>query len=267
MAGVWAGAAFPSDAEAGLGLGRAVGARAVARGMSDGSDAVFDPADVPTGPGFWVPTPPRFADPLAPLGGTWQPWVMESGDQFRPAAPPEYDSPAWRSELVALQETVRARTLAQKTDAIWWQTAASEYDWTKELIARHGLDTPHAARVLAYQAVAIADAIIAVWDAKYEWWTERPITADPDLDVAFPAPPYPDYPSGYSAVMGATSQTLGLFFPEASEQIDELAWRLARSRAWAGIHFPLANEVGLTMGRRAGRLAMLRASEEGAIPA
>ena len=192
---------------------------------------------------------------------------MESGDQFRPAAPPEFGSPAWRSELVALQEIVRARTLAQKTDAIWWQTAASEYDWTKELIARHGLDTPHAARVLAYQAVAIADAIIAVWDAKYEWWTERPITAAPDLDVAFPAPPYPDYPSGYSAVMGATSQTLGLFFPEASEQIDELAWRLARSRAWAGIHFPLANEVGLTMGRRAGRLAMLRASEEGAIPA
>lgn len=267
MAGVWAGAAFPSDAEAGLALGRAVGERAVARGRSDGADAVFDPADRPTGPGFWEPTPPAFRDPLAPLGGAMTPWVMERGDQFRPAPPPEYDSPAWRSELVALQEILRTRTLSQKADATWWQMAADPSVWTAELIARHGLDTPHAARVLAYQAVSIADAIIAVWDAKYTWWTARPITVDPDIETAFPTPPYPDYPSGYSAVMGALSQSVGLFFPDAAEQLDELAWRLTRSRAWAGIHFPYVNEVGLCMGRRVARLAMMRAAEEGAIPA
>jgi hypothetical protein len=267
MSRVWAGAAFPSDAEARLLLGKAVGERAVTRGQSDGSDAVFDPSTMPTGPGVWTPTPPAFADPLEPLGGTWKAWILEQNDQFRPAPPPKYDSPAWQSELTAVQEIVQSRTLAQRTDATWWQMAANFYEWTHELIASHGLDTPHAARVLAYQAASMADAVTAVWDAKYTWWTSRPITEDPDLVTAFPTPPYPAYPSGYSAYIGAMSQVAGLFFPEAAEQLDELCWRAVRSRAWAGIHYPMDNEVGMTIGRRVARLAAVRAQEEGAIPA
>lgn len=267
MSRVWAGAAFPSDMEAGLALGQAVGERAVARGRSDGSDAVFDPATMPTGPGVWVPTPPAFADPIEPLGGTWKAWILERNDQFRPGAPPDYDSPAWQSELTAVQGIVQSRTLAQQTDATWWQMAANFYEWTHELFARHGLATPHAARVLAYQAVSMADAVTAVWDAKYAWWTSRPITEDPDLVTAFPTPPYPAYPSGYSAYIGAMAQMAGLFFPDAAEQLDELCWRAVRSRAWAGIHYPIDNEVGMTIGRRVARLAALRALEEGALPA
>lgn len=203
------------------------------------------------------------ADELA----TWKAWIMESNDQFRPAPPPDYDSPSWQAELAAVQEIVGSRTLAQQTDAAWWQTAANFYDWTHELIARHGLDTPHGARMLAYQAVSMADAVTAVWDAKYAWWTSRPITEDPDLVTAFPTPPYPAYPSGYSAYIGAMAQMAGLFFPDAAEQLDELCWRAVRSRAWAGIHYPIDNEVGMTIGRRVARLAALRALEEGALPA
>jgi hypothetical protein len=266
---VWAGAALPSDVEAGLALGRAVGERAVARGRGDGSDAAFDPSAMPSGPGYWRPTAPAFADPVEPMGGAWQCWIMERGDQFRPAPFPEYDSPEWRSELDAVREIVRARTLAQKSDAVWWQGAAYQifFDWTNELLVRHGIDTPPAARVLAYQAVSMADAIIAVWDAKYTWWTSRPINDDPEIVTAFPTPAYPEYPSGYSAIVSATAQMVGLFFPDAAEQLDELAWRAVRSRAWAGIHYPLANEVGMIIGRRVARLAALRAAEEGAFPA
>jgi membrane-associated phospholipid phosphatase len=269
MSRVWAGAAFRSDIEAGLALGKTVGALAVERGRADGSDAVFDPATMPSGPGFWTPTLPAQANPVEPLGGAWQGWVLERGDQFRPAPPPVYDSPAWRSELLAVQEIVQKRTLAQKTDAAWWQSVypAIFFDWTNELIVRHGLDTPHAARVLAYQAVIMADALVAVWDAKYTWWTSRPISEDPELVTAFATPPYPAFPSGYSAAIGASAQIVGLFFPDAAEQLDELAWRAARSRAWASIHYPIDNEVGLYMGRQVARLAALRALEEGAVPA
>src|SRR5215211_912445 len=100
-----AGAAFPSDVEAGLALGTAVGEKAVARAKADGSDAKWDPATRPTGPGFWEPTPPGFVEtPLNPLAGSWQTWVMESGDQVRPGPPPEYGSPAWQAELKMVQE-------------------------------------------------------------------------------------------------------------------------------------------------------------------
>ena len=243
MSRVWAGAAFPSDAEAGLTLGREVGELAVARGRDDGGDAVFDPATMPSGPGFWVPTPPGLADPVEPMGGTWRTWVLESPDQFRPAAPQEYGSKAWQSELLSVQETVRSRTLAQTSDSAWWQSVYPRifYDWAHELVVRHGLDTPHAARVLASQAVGMADALVAVWDAKYTYWTSRPITEDPDIVTAFPNPPYPAYPSGYSGAIGASSQIVDLFFPDAAGDLDELAWRAVRSRLWAGIHFPIDN--------------------------
>jgi hypothetical protein len=170
--------------------------------------------------------------------------------------------------METVREIVRARTLAQQSDAAWWQSAAYQifYDWSNELIARHGLAAPHAARVLAYQSVSMADAVIAIWDAKYTWWTVRPISEDSEIVTAFPTPPYPAYPSGYSAIAGATAQSVGLFFPEGAEQLDELCWRAVRSRAWAGIHYPIDNEVGMTIGRRVARQASLRALEEGAVP-
>lgn len=265
---VWAGEAFPSDVEAGLALGRAVGELAVERGQDDGADAVFDPAEMPSGPGFWEPTPPAFPNPVEPLGGAWQTWILSRGDDLRPAPPPVYDSPAWRAELLVVQRAVHDRTLSQQADAAWWQAGYPRilFELTEELIARRGLATPHAARVQAYQAVALADAMIAVWDGKYLWWMARPITVDPELVTAFPTPPYPSYPAGYPASVGAWSQIGGLFFPEAAEQLEELAWRAMRSRTWAGIHFNIDSEAGLTIGRQVARLAAIRAMDEGAIP-
>lgn len=271
MSRVWAGAAFLSDVEAGLALGKAISELAVERGRGDGSDAVFDRGEMPSGPGFWVPTLPGLvADPVEALGGTWRLWILESGDQLRPAPPPVYDSPAWRSELLAAQQISRSRTLAQTSDAIWWQQNALYkvfLDWTNELLMRHGLTTPRAARVLAYQSVSMADSLVAVWEAKYHWWTSRPITEDPEIVKAFATPPYPAYPSGYSALAGAMAQSAGLFFSDAAGELDQLAWRAACSRALAGIHYPIDNEVGMMMGRQVARLAAVRAMEEGALPA
>ena len=68
---LWAGANYPSDVEAGLALGQAVGERAVARGKADGSDAKWDGSGRLTGEGTWEPTPPKFVEtPVEPLGGS-----------------------------------------------------------------------------------------------------------------------------------------------------------------------------------------------------
>jgi hypothetical protein len=268
---LWAGAAFRSDIEAGLALGREIGERAVARGKGDGSDAEFDPATIPTGPGIWQPTPPKFAEvPFEPLGGSWQTWVLASGDQIRPAVPPEYGSPFWQAELAAVQEVVARRTIEQKAAAQWWQSGAGYplfTGWAHDLILKGGLDLPHASRVLAYLNVGYADAVIAVWDAKFTWWTSRPITEDSELVTAFPTPNYPAYPSGYSAVSGVGELVLGHFFPEAADELAELAWEASRSRTWAGIHYMIDNETGLSMGRRVGRIVNALARADGAADA
>jgi membrane-associated phospholipid phosphatase len=80
------GANYRSDIDAGFALGQAVAQKALARAATDGSDAKWT-GTVPIGPGMWVGK-----DPLEPLQGTWKPWLMTRGDQFRPGPPPAVDS-------------------------------------------------------------------------------------------------------------------------------------------------------------------------------
>jgi membrane-associated phospholipid phosphatase len=265
---LWAGANYPSDIEAGLALGQAIGERAVARGKADGSDAKWDGSGRLTGEGTWQPTPPKFVEnPVEPLGGTWETWVLPSGDAVRPAPPPEYGSPLWQAELEAVQEATSNRTLEQVRIVQYWDAkgpfgAFTEY--ALDLIERDGLDDAHTARALALMSVAQADAGIAVWDSKYTWWTERPITADPDLDMLLPTPPYPSYPSGFSAVVGSAAVVLSHLFPRAEVDLMASAAEAAAQRCWSGIHFPIDDDIGLEMGYQVGRLVNSVARDDGA---
>jgi hypothetical protein len=116
------------------------------------------------------------------------------------------------------------------------------------------VDLPHAAQIHADMSVAIADAAIAVWDAKFTWWTSRPITEDPTLVMLLPNPPYPSYPSGYSGLIGAGTTVLGHYFPDEADDLSDRAWEAAASRGWAGLHYVIDDDVALTMGRQVGRL-------------
>ncbi len=116
------------------------------------------------------------------------------------------------------------------------------------------MDEPHAAQILADIHVAMADALIAVWDAKYTWWTARPITDDPELATVLSPPPYPAYPSGYSGAIGAGSTVIGHYFPEMADEMANRAWEAAASRGWGGIHYVIDDDIALTMGRQVGRL-------------
>jgi membrane-associated phospholipid phosphatase len=265
---LWAGANYPSDVEAGLALGQAIGERAVARGKADGSDAKWDGSGRLTGEGTWEPTPPKFVEnPVEPLGGTWQTWVLPSGDAVRPAPPPAYGSPLWQAQLEAVQEATSSRTLEQVRIVQYWDDKGPFRSFTEyalDLIERDGLDDAHTARALALMSVAQADAVIAVWDSKYTWWTERPITADPDLDMLLPTPPYPSYPSGFSAVVGSAAVVLGHLFPRAEVDLLASAAEAAAQRCWSGIHFPLDDDVGLEMGYQVGRLVNTVARDDGA---
>jgi membrane-associated phospholipid phosphatase len=265
---LWAGANYPSDVEAGLALGQAIGKRAVARGKADGSDAKWDGSGRLTGEGTWQPTPPKFVEtPVEPLGGTWQTWVLPSGDAVRPAPPPEYGSPLWQAQLEAVQEATSSRTLEQVRIIRYWDDKGPFRSFTEyalDLIERDGLDDAHTARALALMSVAQADAVIAVWDSKYTWWTERPITADPDLDMLLPTPPYPSYPSGFSAVVGSGAVVLAHLFPRAEVDLLASAAEGAAQRCWSGIHFPIDDDIGLEMGYQVGRLVNTVARDNGA---
>ena len=167
---------------------------------------------------------------------------------------------------MAVEEIAANLTFEQERAAIWWATnspAALVTKWIHELIGKEGVDLPHAARILAYALAAAADSSIAVWDAKYTWWTARPVTDIPTLTTLVPTPPYPSYPSGYSGVLGSTTTVAGLFFPEMADDFATRAAEAAASRGWAGIHYVIDDDIGLAMGRQVGRLVCAAAGKDG----
>lgn len=254
------------DIEAGFALGQAIGEQAIALAADDAPQSAWDGSGGLEGDGHWQPTPPGFSDPQEPLAATWHRWILEAPDQFRPAPPPVYGSPAWASQVTAVQAAVDRRTLIQAERARYWQGSPASSLWdhfASELITQYGLDLPQAARVLAYTAVAVADAEVACWDGKYHYWVERPITADPELNLLFPTPPFPSYPSAHSTVSSAAAVVLAEFFPDDMGDLLDLSEEAAASRTWAGIHFPMDNDAGIVLGRQVGYLIAAVARHDG----
>ncbi len=263
-----AGVAFRSDVDAGLVLGQAIGERALELAADDQPASAWDGSARLTGPGFWEPTAPDFVDPpQEPLAPTWRCWALTSGDQFRPAPPPAFGSPGYQSQLGAVREAVNGRTFEQARAANFWQSGPASTVWDGfaiDLISRYGLDLPHAAQVLAMTGIAIADAEVAAWDGKYAYWTARPITVDPDLDLLFDTPPFPSYPSAHATVSNAAAVVLAHLFPNDELNLLALGAEAAASRAWAGIHFPIDNDAGQTLGRSVGYMVTEAARSDGA---
>ena len=185
-----------------------------------------------------------------------------------PSAPIAQSIGTW---MPAHSREAVARRMPEQEEAVrFWAggpgTVTPAGLWTeivRELIIREGLDAPHAARVLALVSVAMADGFICCWDAKYTYWTERPITTDPTLDVLIPTPPFPSYTSGHSAISAAAATVLGYLFPEAEADLLAKAEEAKNSRLWAGIHFPIDNELGAVSGGSIGRLVVARARADG----
>jgi membrane-associated phospholipid phosphatase len=257
---VLAGVQYPSDVRAGLELGRAVAARVIERAQGDGSDAVWTGA-VPPGPGSWTG-----ATPFEPLAGTWRPWALAAGSQFRPGPPPAADSPELAAELAELkgfQRTFESNRLAFRwapTSAVLWPPLADQK------VFEHHLDAnpPRAARVYALTSVAAYDAFIAMMDAKYAYWAIRPHQLDPSIAPLFPVPPHPSYPSGHAAILGAAFATLGRLFPRDAGFFGAQAEQMAASRGWAGLHFRTDCEAGLELGHAVARTVLERAQGDGA---
>ena len=276
QARVLAGVSYPSDAAAGLKLGRDVARRVIAYAKRDGSTRRWD-GKRPRGRGYWEPPPGSIARPVEPLAGTWKTWILRNGKQLRPPPPPAFDSAKFRAEA---SEVVRIRenlTAEQKRIATFWAggqgTPLPAGVWDQvmlEYVPDQGLSVPRQTRVFALLNAAMDDAGIASWEAKFAYWGPRPISAIRDLGLDKDWKPYldtpffPGYVSGHSTYSGAAGQVLAHLFPGDAKLWRQKADEAGISRLYGGIHFRSDNVHGLRMGREIGRLAVRRAEQDGA---
>jgi len=273
--------------------GIAAGARAAAAVLALRANDVIAP-DVSrpfTTPGVYVPT----AAVAAPQWPQRAPWLMTSAAQFRPGPPPALTSEAWARDVNEVRELgsrgSTRRTPEQTDIARFWEYSlpAIYHGAVRSVADQPGRDVARNARLLAAVAQAMDDAMIAVFDAKYQYSFWSPVTAirNGDLDgndvtprdagwvSLIDAPMHPEYPSGHSILAGAigailkadtagTQPTLVTASPSAKGAtrswtgIDAFVTEIGESRIYAGIHYRTAIRVARDMGEQIGALAVER---------
>lgn len=239
-------------------------------------------------PGQWRPDP--VSNIIAALGGKWsgvRPFAIQNLPTFRPPPPPPLVSARYKKDFDEVktlggQNTPRytsTRTDEQTIIGTFWA-----YDGTAFLCAPPRLynqiirqivqqktaemkkngEEPRVlnyARLFALANIAMADAAIAAWDAKYHFRYWRPVVGiraaegdgNPDTEADFywralgaPAsnsirgpnftPPFPAYPSGHATFGGALFQVLRNFYPE------QTAFTVA-SDEYNGINKPVGSDI------------------------
>ncbi|NUS33463.1 MAG: phosphatase PAP2 family protein [Gemmatimonadaceae bacterium] len=262
-----AGAAYPGDVSAGAAIGRAVAARVIARAHADGAMQPWTGA-VPTGLGLWQPTPNKYVRvPFDALAGSWRTWVIVSGDAYRPPPPPAPGSPGFQRDLAELRSLSTSRTVAQINLARYWATDAPSVIWEKylqsEIVARR-MGPVRAARAQALASVAMYDAFVACWDAKFYYWVARPVTADTIIRTVFPTPPFPSYPSGHSTISSAAGEVFAELFPDSAAAYRQRGVDASLSRVYAAVHYRFDVDAGDSLGVRVGQAVVAHARADGA---
>lgn len=247
--------AFVSDIKAGHKLGARVARAIIARAQTDRSGGLYT-GPVPTGPGMWftAAVPPTTA--ILPLWGEVKPWVLTSGDQFRPAPPPAFGSPEFKAALAEVRAIADKRTAEQTRIAHFWVdgagTSTTPGHWNEIAsvsITGARLSELRTARTFALLNMAMMDASIACWDTKYAYWLLRPSQADPGIRLAVPLPDFPAYSSGHAAFSGAAASLLGYVFPQEKDGFSAMALEASMSRLYAGLHYRFDSDVGLSTGQ------------------
>ncbi len=220
----------------GLAVGKAAGDAIIAMGAGDGWNTYVN--YVPgTDPGDWQPTPPMYAEALAPQWANLTPFAMTSPSQFAPPGPPPLSSQAWAdafNEVKSLgSATSTTRTPDETQIAKFWADGAGSYSppghWNEiaqQIAVQQGDSLSQDARLFAVLDVTMADAAIVAWNVKYSDNFWRPITAihaadtdgndqtaaDPNWQPLLLTPSFPEYVSGHSTFSGAAATVLDSFF-------------------------------------------------------
>jgi hypothetical protein len=276
----------------GRALGQAVATQMIDWRSNDGSAAtvVYTPG---LQPGQWRSTPPANAAPLYPHWPNLAPFAITSGSQFRPVGPPALDSARYAQDYDQVKsvgaKNSTVRTPEQTQIAQFWADGAGTVTppghWNMiaaDVAQQRGNTLAENARLFALVNIAMADAGIVSWDAKYSYNFWRPITAvregdadgndatvgDATWEPLLVTPPFPENTSGHSTFSGAASTVLAGLYGDALNfttdsdalpgvlrsfaSFSDAADEAGISRIYGGIHYEFSNEQGLATGRQLG---------------
>ena len=275
----------------GISVGQAAAEAMIARRANDGATtpAPYMPL---RGIGYWQPTPPAFGSAVGAKWGKVMPFGIERGDQFRPDPPPSLTSNRYRRDYEEVKRvggvfstnrpedrTDLARYMSMTSPTQIWNHLATQ------LSSASGLTLSENARAFALMNMAVADASIALFEAKYFYNFWRPLTAiragemdgnprtegDAGFASLINAPAYPSYPSGFASFCNAARVVLEQLFGKGRHSLSlapnpalphmkaeytklrQVTDDIDDARVYGGIHFRFEQEEGELQGERVAR--------------
>lgn len=293
-----------ADKSSGIAIGKLIGQSIVQKRVNDGYTNIVPYQPNPAA-GHWQP------DPINPTQQAWgpgwgqvTPFSLTSASQIAPPAPPALTSQQYADSfnevksLGALNSTTRTAEQTQignfwAYDRVGMGTPLRLYNEVLQTIAvQRGNTVDQNAELFAKASVAMADAGVVTWAAKYEHDLWRPVTgirnADMDgnlLTISDPnwvplgapggtnsnfTPAFPAYISGHATFGAATFETLKEFYgsdamnytliseelPGVQRSFTTFSQAMAengRSRVYLGIHWDFDDLQGRLTGQEIAR--------------
>jgi hypothetical protein len=288
-------AAIPDGLEKtnGIAVGAQVAQAILAWRAGDGFDNEVPYVQPPPGPGVFEPIFPG-STPVDVKLTQVRPLTLTSNDQFRPDGPSPLASAEYTQDFNEVKAYGRAdstvRTPEQTDIAYFWSdnTAVQWPRAVRALALDKGLDLADTARMLTLMQVAVADSILACFDAKYHYLFWRPIHAIPRADtdgnpatepdsswtpLLYPNHPnHPEYPGAHGCWTTAVTETMAAFFGTDKvafsvqstvaavnqktryyQRFSDAAKEVYDARTWAGLHFRNSSMEGAWIGKKVAR--------------
>jgi membrane-associated phospholipid phosphatase len=264
---------------------------------TDGFTTALPPFLGGTNVGQWRPTPPGFVPGFGAQYPNMTPWVIKTQSQFRPAGTPALTSAQYTKDFNETKSmgslTSLTRTADQTLFSQFWNVSTASFYWNRIALfllgKEHHTTLEENALILAAVDVAMADAAIACWEAKYHYVAWRPVTAipladtdgnpatsaDPSWTPLLITPPFPEYPSGHSTVSAAAATVLAHYFGRNSSfmvdsdvmtgvvrsfpNFSAALVEIVNARVYGGIHFRTACNDGQATGTAVGEYILQHA--------
>jgi membrane-associated phospholipid phosphatase len=225
--------------------------------------------------------------------GALTPFLLTSPRQFSPAAPPPVNSATYATALNEVKSLGRdsstTRTPDETVAGKFWSASPIWNTWnqvTQQLTADQHASLTQATAVFSALDLSLADATIAMYDAKYRDHVWRPVTAiqlgatagnpgivgDPTWNPLTPTAADPSYPGAHSTLSTAAATALTAFYgphqavavtstadpgvTRSFASLSDAAEEAGLSRIWSGQHTRLDHEAGQQLGRQVAGLVL-----------
>ena len=274
-AALWSGKASPSDISAGLALGKSIATLFIARAGGDGMrNAIGTKAQwavledsararlVKIGRNvdneiFWKSQDTPARPPMLPFFGKVKGWVLSAADfsRLRPGPPPSTSSDEMKKELKEVKYYSDNSTRDRLAIVHFWADGSGTYtppghwnDIAANYIQEEGWSEVRSARAFALLNMALHNAAVGCWEAKYFYYNPRPTQLDPSIKTLTGLPNFPSYPSGHSTFSASAAEMLSWLFPQGAATFKASRDEASISRLYGAIHYRIDTKAGVDHG-------------------